>query len=80
MPCDASGMAEIHRYFKAGFGEGSALVAGVVDGDSGHADRVGRQLELVSISLHGHHEFEDARFWDPLTDRAPGCALYVDRM
>lgn len=62
MPCDASGMAEIHRFFKSAFGEG------------------GGHLDAVSKSLHGHHEFEDGSFWEPLTQRAPGCALHVARM
>lgn len=80
MPCDASGMAEIHRFFKSAFGEGGDLVAGVRDGDAAHAERVGGHLDAVSRSLHGHHEFEDGSFWDPLTQRAPGCALHVARM
>lgn len=80
MPCDASGMAEIHRMFRAGFGEGGDLVAGVADGDTGHADVVGGHLAALSSTLHAHHEFEDGKFWPALTDRAPGCALHVERM
>lgn len=80
MPCDASGMAEIHRFFKKSFGEGSQLVEQVTDGDASHAERVGAHLDMVAQSLHGHHEFEDQNFWDPLVQRAPGCALHVGRM
>lgn len=80
MPCDASGMAEIHRLYKTGFGEGPTLIGGVRDGDAAHAAVVAQHLSTLSSSLHAHHEFEDGRFWDPLTERAPGCALHVDRM
>lgn len=80
MSCDASGMAEIHRMFKAGFGEATALVDGVGDRDAAHAAVVAEHLSTLSLTLHAHHEFEDGRIWDPLTERAPGCALHVDRM
>ncbi|TNC16957.1 hemerythrin domain-containing protein [Georgenia sp. 311] len=78
--CDASGMAEIHRMFRAGFREGPALVAGVAEGDAAHADAVGDHLSLLSGALHSHHEFEDENLWDTLSSRAPACALHVGRM
>lgn len=78
--CDASGMADIHRLFRVGFGEAPALVAGVRDGDRAHADVVGGQLALLSTGLHAHHEGEDQRLWDALATRAPSCALHVERM
>ena len=78
--CDASGMAEIHRMFRAGFREGPALVAGVAEGDAAHADVVGGHLSLLSGALHAHHEFEDENVWDRLSSRAPACALHVGRM
>ncbi|GEK87882.1 hemerythrin domain-containing protein [Microbacterium aerolatum] len=80
MPCDASGMAEIHRWFKAGFGEGGILVEGVRDGDAAHAEVVAAHLDLLSAALHGHHEFEDANLWDRLSAQAPPCAVHVERM
>ncbi|WP_194421341.1 hemerythrin domain-containing protein [Microbacterium abyssi] len=80
MPCDASGMAEIHRWFKTGFGEGGALVQGVKDGDAAHAEVVAAHLGMLSVGLHGHHEFEDANLWDRLSAQAPPCALHVERM
>lgn len=80
MPCDASGMVEIHRYFRAGFGEASRLVRGVASGDRTHAEVVAGHLDALSKALHAHHEYEDRHFWDPLSSRAPGCALHVDRM
>ncbi len=80
MPCDASGMAEIHRLFKHGFGEGPDLVRRVAEGDVAHAAAVVRHLATLSTSLHAHHEFEDDHVWDPLTRRAPACALHVERM
>ena len=78
--CDASGMAEIHRYFRAGFGEGRALVEGVREADAAHADVVGDQLDLLSVSLHAHHEGEDTMLWGELEARAPSCAVHVERM
>lgn len=78
--CDASGMAEIHRYFRAGFGEGRALVEGVREADAAHADVVGDQLDLLSVSLHAHHEGEDTMLWHELETRAPSCAVHVERM
>ncbi len=80
MPCDGSGMAEIHRMFKAGFGEAGQLVAGVAEGDTAHADVVAARLDGLSKGLHAHHEFEDEQLWEPLTQRAPACALHVGRM
>lgn len=80
MPCDASGMAEIHRMFKAGFGQAGGLVTGVTEGHTRHAEVVADHLGALSAALHAHHEFEDGEFWDPLTQRAPGCALHVERM
>ncbi|WP_345801490.1 hemerythrin domain-containing protein [Microbacterium sp. AZCO] len=78
--CDASGMADIHRMYKAGFGEGPALVRGVAERDSAHAEVVAQQLDLLSVALHAHHEGEDARLWAPLEERAPACAVHVERM
>ena len=78
--CDASGMADIHRMYKAGFGEAPALVGRVTSGDAAHAEVVAGQLELLSISLHAHHEGEDERLWGPLIERAPACAVHVERM
>lgn len=78
--CDARGMAEIHRMFRAGFGEGRDLVAGVAEGDASHAEVVGDHLHMLSVSLHAHHEFEDENLWDTLDERAPACGLHVARM
>lgn len=78
--CDASGMAEIHRLFRHSFGEASGLVDRVADGDTAHAAAVAGQLELISASLHAHHEAEDARLWPALVERAPSCGLHVERM
>ena len=78
--CDASGMAEIHRVYKAGFAEAPRLVKGVRAGDTTHAEVVATQLDLLSVSLHAHHEGEDERLWGTLVERAPGCAAHVERM
>ena len=78
--CDASGMAEIHRMFRAGFGEGRALVEGVSEGDMAHADVVGDHLSMLSVGLHAHHEGEDTMLWSTLEGRAPSCAGHVARM
>jgi len=78
--CDASGMADIHRMFKAGFREAPTLIGGVAQGDTAHAGIVAEQLNLLSIALHAHHEGEDQRLWQPLADRAPSCAVHVERM
>ena len=78
--CDASGMAMIHRLFRASYGEAPDLVRGVGDGDHRHAEAVADHLGLLSRGLHAHHEGEDQRLWPALNDRAPGCALHVARM
>ena len=78
--CDARGMAEIHRMYKVGFGEAPDLVGRVAEGDSAHADIVAEQLNLLSVALHAHHEGEDDRLWAPLAERAPSCAVHVERM
>ena len=78
--CDASGMAEIHRMFRTGFGEGPRLVRGVHDGDRTHAEAVAAHLDLLSVSLHAHHDGEDSRLWSALEQRAPACAAHVARM
>lgn len=78
--CDASGMAEIHRMFRAGFGEGPQLVHAVADHDAAHADIVGDYLAMLSTGLHGHHEGEDSMLWDRLESRAPSCVAHVERM
>lgn len=78
--CDARGMAEIHRMFRAGFGEGPALVGGVADGDAAQADIVGDHLAMLSTGLHAHHEGEDTMLWGRLERRAPACATHVARM
>jgi hypothetical protein len=78
--CDASGMAEIHRMFRAGFGEAPALIAGVADGDVVHAEVVSDHLRMLSVGLHAHHEGEDAMLWDALGERAPSCGMHVQRM
>jgi hemerythrin-like domain-containing protein len=78
--CDASGMVDIHRLFRRGFGEGPDLVRRVREGDVDHAADVATQLETLSIGLHKHHEGEDERLWGPLEQRAPSCASHVERM
>ncbi len=78
--CDASGMAMIHRMFRASYAEAPGLVAGVQDGDRAHATLVADHLDLMARMLHAHHEGEDARLWPALDERAPACALHVDRM
>ena len=78
--CDASGMIDIHRLFRHGFGEGPDLVRRVREGDLEHAAAVATQLETLSIGLHAHHEGEDQRLWGPLEDRAPSCTVHVERM
>ena len=78
--CDASGMVEIHRLFRRGFGEGPLLVRLVAEGDIPHAHAVATQLETMSLGLHAHHEGEDERLWDALDERAPSCGEHVARM
>jgi len=78
--CDASGMIDIHRMFRRSFGEGPRLVRGVAAGDTAHADAVATQLTTISLGLHAHHEGEDTMLWDPLEQRAPSCAVHVERM
>lgn len=78
--CDARGMAEIHRMFAAGFGEAGGLVGRVAEGDTAHSAVVAEQLNLLSVSLHAHHEGEDERLWATLAERAPACAIHVERM
>ena len=78
--CDGRGMAEIHRMFRAGFGEGPALVGRVADGDAAQADFVGDYLAMLSVGLHAHHEGEDTMLWGRLESRAPACAVHVARM
>ena len=78
--CDASGMADIHRMFRAGFSEAPTLVGRVADNDAAQADIVGDHLQLLSTALHGHHEGEDTLLWGRLEDRAPSCATHVARM
>ena len=73
-------MIEVHRMFRAGFGEGPDLVAAVRDGDAAHADAVGDHLAMLSAVLHSHHELEDDQLWDKVGSRAPTCLLHVDRM
>lgn len=78
--CDASGMAEIHRMFRSGFAEAPAFVQGVAAGDTAHAAAVATHLDLLSASLHGHHEGEDQRLWSMLSERSPACGSHVTRM
>jgi hypothetical protein len=78
--CDASGMAEIHRMFRATFAEGPALVGKVANGDAAQADLVGDHLAMLSVALHAHHEGEDTLLWDRLESRAPSCTAHVARM
>lgn len=78
--CDASGMVEIHRLFRRGFGEGPDLVGAVREGDTEHARVVATQLETMSIGLHAHHEGEDEKLWSALEERAPSCTSHVERM
>lgn len=78
--CDASGMIDIHRMFRRSFGEGPALVRRVRTGDVAHAEAVATQLGTTSLGLHAHHEGEDERLWDALEERAPSCAIHVERM
>ena len=78
--CDASGMVEIHRLFRRGFGEAPELIRRVRAGDTAHAAVVSTQLETLSLGLHAHHEGEDERLWPALDERAPSCAAHVERM
>ena len=65
-------------------GPGSARAArsidGVAEGDTVHAEVVADHLAMLSIGLHAHHEGEDTMLWDTLEQRAPSCAVHVERM
>ncbi|GAA1759067.1 hemerythrin domain-containing protein [Agromyces humatus] len=78
--CDASGMAEIHRMFRVGFGEARALIDGVREGNTAHAGVVADHLAMLSTGLHAHHEGEDSMLWGALEQRSPACAPHVERM
>ncbi len=78
--CDASGMIEIHRMFRRGFGEGPDLVLAVSEQNTVHAAAVATQLETMSLGLHAHHEGEDQKLWEALETRAPACSSHVARM
>lgn len=69
--CDASGMAMIHRVFRAGYGEAPDLVRGVREGDTTHARVVVDHIPMLSVGLHAHHDGEDERLWPVLDQRAP---------
>jgi hypothetical protein len=73
-------MAEIHRLFRHGFGEGPDLVRRVREGDLDHAAAVAAQLDLLSVGLHAHHQGEDQRLWNLLDAREPACSVHVARM
>ncbi|GAA1814794.1 hemerythrin domain-containing protein [Agromyces neolithicus] len=78
--CDASGMAEIHRMFRTGFGEARTLIDGVREGDTAHSGVVADHVAMLSTGLHAHHEGEDTMLWGALEQRAPGCSPHVARM
>ena len=78
--CDASGMAEIHRMFRAGFGEARSLIDGVREGNTAHAGVVADHLAMLSTGIHAHHEGEDTMLWGALEQRAPACGPHVARM
>ena len=78
--CDASGMAEIHRMFRSGFGEARALIDGVREGNTAHAGVVADHIAMLSTGLHAHHEGEDSMLWGALEQRAPVCQPHVERM
>ncbi|MFT2815565.1 hemerythrin domain-containing protein [Leifsonia sp. A12D58] len=73
-------MADIHRMFRAGFGEAPTLVHGVTPNDAAQADIVGDYLAMLSATLHGHHDGEDSLLWGRLESRAPSCTVHVERM
>jgi hemerythrin-like domain-containing protein len=78
--CDASGMVEAHRMFQHAFDEAGDLVGGVAAGDTEHAAAVASQIDLISETLHAHHDAENERLWDILEERAPSCRVHVRRM
>ena len=62
-------MLEIHpRALRRSFGEATELVDGVADRDTRHATAVATQLSLISTALHAHHEGEDSRLWEMVSD------------
>lgn len=78
--CDTRDMLMIHSAFRAHFADAIRLVRAAPDADSARASVLGGYLLELSDALHHHHHGEDDLLWDRLEQRAPTCAVHVEKM
>lgn len=78
--CDASDLVMFHRFLRGAFADGIVMVSEVAPGDARQTRLVADHVADLARILHDHHHGEDVLLWDRLSERAPSCALHVERM
>lgn len=77
---DTHDMVVIHRIFRRGFPELSALVRDVPRGESDRANAVANHVEFLLNGLEYHHRAEDDHLWPRLLDRVDGRRHDIEHM
>jgi hemerythrin-like domain-containing protein len=68
---DTRDMVALHGAFRRALADAPAQLAGVIDGDTETASRLGAYLDDVLWLLHAHHAGEDELLYPLLIERAP---------
>jgi hypothetical protein len=78
--CDTSDLLMIHNVLRTQFTEMQKLVENAAAGDRERAGVIAGHIAGLSHMLHNHHRGEDEILWDRLEQRAPACAVHVEKM
>ena len=78
--CRTDDILVAHAIFRRLFSLLPGAIRSVAPGDRRRARTIAGRLSMAASGLHHHHHAEDAKLWDTLEDRAPGCALHVGLM
>jgi iron-sulfur cluster repair protein YtfE (RIC family) len=78
--CDTSDLLMIHNVLRTQFLEMQKLVESATPGDRERAGVIAGHIVGLSHMLHNHHRGEDEILWDRLEQRAPACAVHVEKM
>ncbi len=68
---DTSVMPTLHTFFRREFRLAGGLLRAVAPGDRARAAVVADHLDLITLTLHHHHDVEDELLWPVLLRRVP---------
>ncbi|MDO5676709.1 MAG: hemerythrin domain-containing protein [Propionibacteriaceae bacterium] len=78
--CATEDLLVVHRMFRKLFGQAPSIVRSTSGAGAKRLAAVEHHVLEIVAALHTHHHGEDVMLWERLEERAPACALHVERM